>query len=107
MLFRSKFVFKFYRQQKSKSVITLIVYIGVMFFSGGLIRFIIGPGDKNFFDGERFILKAKTFKALTGLNEGLAIKTTQGVTIILTILLVFLLFWFLNKTKTGKSMRAY
>ena len=102
-----KFVFKFYRQQKSKSVITLIVSIGVMFFSGGLIRFIIGPGDKNFFDGERFILKAKTFKAFTGLNEGLAVKTTQGITIILTILLVFLLFWFLNKTKTGKSMRAY
>ena len=78
-----------------------------MFFSGGLIRFIIGPGDKNFFDGERFILKAKTFKAFTGLNEGLAIKTTQGITIILTIILVALLFWFLNKTKTGKSMRAY
>ena len=28
-----KLVFKFYRQQKSKSVITLIVSIGVMFFS--------------------------------------------------------------------------
>ena len=102
-----KVVFKFYRQQKSKSVITLIVSIGVMFFSGGLIRFIVGPGDKTFFDGERFILKAKTFKAYTGLNEGLAIKTTQGITIVLTIILVALLFWFLNKTKTGKSMRAY
>ena len=102
-----KFVFKFYRQQKSKSVIALIVSIGVMFFTGGLIRFIIGPGDKNFMDGERFILKAKDFKMLTGLDEGLTIKSTQGVTIILTILLVILLFWFLNKTKTGKSMRAY
>jgi len=51
-----KFVFRFYRQQKSKSVITLIVSIGVMFFSGGLIRFIIGPGDKNFFDGFRRML---------------------------------------------------
>ena len=102
-----KLVFKFYRQQKSKSVITLIVSIGVMFFSGGLIRFIVGPGDRTFFDGERFILKAKTFKTYTGLNEGLAIKTTQGITIVLTILLVALLFWFLNKTKTGKSMRAY
>ena len=102
-----KFVFKFYRQQKSKSVIALIVSIGVMFFTGGLIRFIIGPGDKNFMDGERFILKAKDFKMLTGLDEGLTIKSTQGVTIILTILLVIILFWFLNKTKTGKSMRAY
>ena len=102
-----KFVFKFYRKKKSKSVITLIVSIGVMFFTSGLVRFIIGPGDKNFSDGERFLLKAKSFKSFTGLSEGLAIKTTQGITIILTILLVALLFWFLNRTKTGKSMRAY
>ncbi len=102
-----KVIFKFYRKQNSKSVINLIVSIGVMFFTGGLIRFIVGPGDKNFFDGERFILKARTFKNITGLNEGLTLKTTQGITIILSILLVILLFWFLNKTKTGKSMRAY
>ena len=43
-----KFIFKFYRKQNSKSVINLIVSIGVMFFTGGLIRFIVGPGDKNF-----------------------------------------------------------
>ena len=102
-----KFIFKFYRKQNSKSVINLIVSIGVMFFTGGLIRFINGPGDRNFFDGERFILKARTFKNITGLNEGLTLKTTQGITIILSVLLVVLLFWFLNKTKTGKSMRAY
>ena len=102
-----KLIFKFYRKQNSKSVINLIVSIGVMFFTGGLIRFIVGPGDKNFFDGERFILKARTFKNVTGLNEGLTLKTTQGITISLSVLLVVLLFWFLNKTKTGKSMRAY
>ena len=102
-----KFIFKFYRKQNSKSVINLIVSIGVMFFTGGLIRFIVGPGDRNFFDGERFILKAKTFKNITGLNEGLTLKSTQAITIILSVLLVVLLFWFLNKTKTGKSMRAY
>ena len=44
---------------------------------------------------------------MTGLNEGLAIKTTQGVTIIVAVIVVALIFWFLNKTKTGKSMRAY
>ena len=102
-----KFIFKFYRKQNSKSVINLIVSIGVMFFTGGLIRFIIGPGDRNFFDGERFILNARTFKNITDLNEGLTLKTTQGITIVLSILIVILLFWFLNKTKTGKSMRAY
>ena len=33
-----KLIFKFYRQQNSKSVINLIVSIGVMFFTGGLIQ---------------------------------------------------------------------
>jgi branched-chain amino acid transport system permease protein len=44
---------------------------------------------------------------MTGLNEGLALKSTQVITIFVTIVLVSLLFWFLNKTKTGKSMKAY
>ncbi len=76
-------------------------------FTGGLIRFIIGPDDRVFTDGERFLLKARTFKEVTGLSEGLAIKTSQGVTIVLAFIVVALLFWFLNRTKTGKSMRAY
>ena len=46
-------------------------------------------------------------KNLTGLNEGLTIKSTQVLTIVVTIIVVSVLFWFLNKTKTGKSMRAY
>ena len=59
-------------------------------------------------DGSRFILKANEFKNLTGLNEGLAIKSTQLITFITTIITCSLLFYFLNKTKkTGKSMRAY
>ena len=41
------------------------------------------------------------------LNEGLALKSTQVITIFVTIVLVSLLFWFLNRTKTGKSMKAY
>ena len=44
---------------------------------------------------------------MTGLNEGLALKSTQVITIFVTIVLVSLLFWFLNRTKTGKSMKAY
>ena len=52
-------------------------------------------------------MKARTFKSITGLNEGLAIKTTQCITLVVAIIVVALVFWFLNKTKTGKSMRAY
>jgi branched-chain amino acid transport system permease protein len=72
-----------------------------------LIRFIVGPGDRKFTDGERFIIKARAFKEMTGLNEGLAIKTTQGVTVIAAFVVVALVFWFLNKTRTGKAMRAF
>ena len=72
-----------------------------------MVRIIIGPGDRRFFDGEKFIIKAREFKEMTGLNEGLALKSTQVITIFVTIVLVSLLFWFLNKTKTGKSMKAY
>jgi branched-chain amino acid transport system permease protein len=106
-LITDKLVFSYYRRQRSETVTYLIVSVGVMFFIGGLIRFIIGPDDRVFADGERFLLKARTFKDATGLSEGLAIKTSQGVTIVLAFMVVAALFWFLNRTKTGKSMRAY
>ena len=44
---------------------------------------------------------------MTGLDEGLAIKTTQALTVVTAVIVVALLFWFLNRTRTGKSMRAY
>ena len=101
------FCFSYYRKNNSESVILLIVSIGIMFFTNGLIRLIIGPADRNINDGERFLVKARTIKKMFELNEGLAIKMSQCITIIITILLVTFVFWFLNKTKTGKSMRAY
>ena len=70
-------------------------------------RQIIGPSDRRFFDGEKFILKANEFKEITGLNEGITLKSSQAITVIVTIIIVSIMFWFLNKTKTGKSMRAY
>ena len=102
-----RLVYRFYRKKRSNSVIFLIASLGVMFFYNGLIRFIIGPNDQIFTDGPRFIIKAGNFKKMTGLNEGLALKTTQGITIAITIITVAALFWFLNNTRTGKSMRAY
>jgi len=78
-----------------------------MFIMAGLVRFIIGPNDQSFSDGERFIIKVRDFKQMTGLDEGLAIKTTQGITVVTAIVVVAVLFWFLNNTRTGKSMRAF
>ena len=102
-----KVVFSYYRIKKSPPVMLAMVSIGVMFVTQAIVRIIIGPFDRRFFDGEKFILKANEFKEMTGLNEGLSIKSTQVLTLFVTIVVVSILFWFLNKTKTGKSMRAY
>ena len=107
MLTIDKFVFKYYRIKKSPPVQLAMVSVGVMFVTQALIRIIIGPSDRRFLDGEKFIIKANEFKEITGLNEGLAIKSTQIITILVTIIIVSIMFWFLNKTKTGTSLRAY
>ncbi|PJI91914.1 amino acid/amide ABC transporter membrane protein 1 (HAAT family) [Yoonia maricola] len=100
-------VYQFYRQQKASPVILVIVSMGVMFVMNGIVRFYIGVDDIRFADGERFIITAREFRDLTGLREGLAIRTTQVITVVVALIAMALLFWFLNKTRTGKSMRAF
>lgn len=100
-------VYKFYRAQKASPVILVIVSMGVMFVLNGLVRFIIGVEDINFADGTRFVISARDFRDMTGLDEGLAIRTTQVITLVVAFVVMALLFWFLNKTRTGKSMRAF
>ena len=95
MLVIDKFVFKYYRFNKSPPVMLAMVSIGVMFVTQAVVRIIIGPDDRRFFDGERFLIKAGEFKEMTGLNEGLALKSTQVMTIFITVVLVSILFWFL------------
>ena len=107
VLVKDKLVFSYYRTKKSPPVMLAMVSIGTMFVTQAIVRIIIGPFDRRFFDGEKFIIRANEFKEMTGLNEGLAIKSTQVITLFVTIIVVSILFWFLNKTKTGKSMRAY
>ena len=107
MLSIDKFVFEYYRIKKSPPVQLAMVSVGVMFVTQAIIRIIIGPADRTFLDGEKFILKASEFKEMTGLSEGLTVKSTQALTVVITMIVVSTMFWFLNRTKTGTSMRAY
>jgi len=107
LLGTDRVIYRFYRKQKAAPVILVIASMGVMFVMNGLVRFIIGPDNQRFADGERFIMRARDFKEMTGLAEGLAFKTSQGITIVTAVLVVAALFWFLNHTRTGKSMRAF
>lgn len=100
-------VYRFYRARKAAPVILVIVSMGVMFIMNGIVRLIIGPDDQRFADGARFLINARQFKEMTGLEEGLAIKSTALLTVVVAIICVAALFYFLNRTRTGKSMRAF
>ncbi len=100
-------VFRFYRLNKSRPVTFVIASVGVMFILNGLVRMLIGTNEIIFRDGQKFIIKAGIFKKMTGLNEGLALKQSQVLTFFLASVAVFALFWFLQRTRTGKAMRAY
>ena len=100
-------VYRYYRKVKAAPVILVIVSLGVMFIMNGVTRFVIGVEEINFADGARFVITAGDFRTLTGLKEGLAIRSTQVITVVTAAVAVALLFWFLNRTRTGKSMRAF
>ncbi|MCF1709880.1 branched-chain amino acid ABC transporter permease [Tabrizicola sp. J26] len=107
VLLTDRVVYRFYRRQKAAPSILVIVSLGVMFVMNGIVRLVIGVDEQNFADGGRFLISAGDFKAATSLAEGLAIKSTQAITVITAVVVVALLFWFLQKTRTGKSMRAF
>jgi branched-chain amino acid transport system permease protein len=102
-----KMVFSFYRKRRAAPVVLVIASVGVMFMLSAIVRFIMGTEDRRFTDGERFLVRALEFKKWSGLNEGLAIQTTQAITVVVTLAVVIALFLFLNRTRTGKAMRAY
>lgn len=106
-LLTDRWVYRFYRKRRAPPVILLIASVGVMFLMNGIIRFIIGPGDRIVSDGARFIFNAREFRETSGLSEGLALKTSQGITVVTVFVVAAALFWFLKRTPTGKSMRAY
>ena len=73
VLAKDKLIFNYYRTKKSPPVMLAMVSIGTMFVTQAIVRIVIGPFDRRFFDGEKFILKANEFKEMTGLNEGLSL----------------------------------
>ena len=107
VLLTDRWVYRFYRAQRSDPVIFVISSVGVMFIYNALTRFFIGTSDQRFEDGERFVIRVNDFKALTGLDQGLALRTSQVITMVVMLVTVAFVFWFLQKTRTGKAMRAY
>ncbi|MCC6008868.1 MAG: branched-chain amino acid ABC transporter permease, partial [Rhodobacteraceae bacterium] len=95
------------RRQRVDPLIMVMASLGVMFVLNGIVRFVIGVNDINFADGPRFLITVREFREMTGLQQGLGLRTTTVITIVVALLSMSLLFWFLNRTRPGKSMRAF
>jgi branched-chain amino acid transport system permease protein len=106
-LLTDRWVYRFYRRQRSAPVIFVMASVGVMFIYNALTRFVIGTDEQRFEDGARFVLRVNDFKELTGLEQGLAIRGSQVLTLIVMVITVVAVFYFLQRTRTGKAMRAY
>jgi len=100
-------VYRFYRKVRAKPMIFVMASLGVMFVTNGITRLVIGPGERRFDDGARFVFTVRDFREWSGLAEGLALRSAQAITIAVALIAMVLLFWFLARTRAGKSMRAY
>jgi len=102
-----RMIFRFYRVKRSATIVIVMASVGVMFIYNGIVRMIIGPNDQRFADGERFLITVAEFRDLTGLDEGLAVRLPVVITVVVAAIVVTALFLFLQRSRTGKAMRAY
>ncbi len=107
LLAADRLVYSYYRRVKAKPLIFVMASLGVMFVTNGITRLLMGVGETRFEDGERFLFTVREFRDFTGLAEGMALRSAQALTIITALVVMVILFWFLNRTRAGKSMRAY
>lgn len=106
-LITDRLVYRYYRRARAAPIAFTMLSVGVMFVLNGLVRLLVGTKARNFEDGERFVISAIGFREATGLDAGLALKTTQALTFIIALISMIALFYFLNRTRSGKAMRAY
>ena len=63
--------------------------------------------DIRFADGERFIVSARDFRTMTGLDEGLAIRTTVVITIVVAVLTLMRWHRLLDQKSGDLDARAF
>lgn len=107
VLVTDRLVYRHYRRVKAAPIIMVMASVGVMFVMNGLTRLIIGVDEIRFDDGARFVINAGDFRRWSGLEEGLALRSTQVITFVTALIVMIWLFWFLARTRSGKAMRAY
>ena len=65
LLLIDRLIYKHYRRINAKqNIVGITASIGVMFVTGGIVRFILGASAQRFGDGERFIFSVREFKEI-------------------------------------------
>ena len=113
-------IFRFYQQSRAVAVIFTVVSVGVMFVTNSLVRFLVGPQEQTLISrndkplyywsgeqGEWIKLSVRNIKKMFGLDEAFTLTLPQTATLIIAVLAVAGLFYFLNRTRAGKAMRAF
>ena len=95
------------RERGAQPAVLMIASIGVVFILSGLVRMLVGPETQYFADGSRFFLHPRDFRAATGLDEGLMLRSAQALTILIAVAAMAALFAFLHRSRSGRAMRAY
>jgi branched-chain amino acid transport system permease protein len=107
VLATDRVVYRFYRKQRAKPIIVVIVSTGVMFVMNGLVRMIIGTSEQNFHRRRADDAEPAGFQGRDRAGRAAGDQDHAGDSVIAALACCALLFWFLQKTRTGKSMRAY
>jgi len=88
----------------SPRLIPLITSIGVSFFIQNAVILLFGPGAKSYPRNPDWLQDQRTLGI--GNFEIVTLKGTQILVILVAAISMFGLWWFVERTKTGKAMRA-
>ncbi|TVQ03274.1 MAG: branched-chain amino acid ABC transporter permease, partial [Roseinatronobacter sp.] len=97
LLAADKLVYKYFRKVKAKPLTFVMASLGVMFVTNGITRLFMGVGETRFEDGNRFLFTVREFRDYTGLAEGMALRNAQAITVVTALIVMVVLFWFLNR----------
>ena len=74
LLTMDRLIYRHYREIKAKSITIVMSSIGVMFVTGGIVRFVLGASAQRFGDGERFIFSVESLRPILALSRVLLLK---------------------------------
>ena len=97
----------FTASKRPQPIILVIVSAGVMFVMNGLVRMIIGRRRAELCRWRADAAEPAGFQGMDRAGRASGDQDHGGRVLVVALIWWALLFWFLQKTRTGKSMRAF